>query len=334
MKAAWYAKNGRARDVLQVGELQKPVTLPGWVLVRIHAIGVNPSDSKARTGAPLPSGVNRIVPHQDGAGVIEVVGEGVSPSRVGERVWIYEALYSGGTGCAAEYVAVPSVNAVHLPDGVSFEVGACLGVPALTAHRCVFADGPVTGQSLLVTGGAGSVGAHAIQFAKYGGASVFTTISNEKQAAIAVAAGADVVIDRTKEDQVSRLREVAGGSSERTIDRLIEVTFGANLETTMKVLKENGVIATYSSDSKPEPTLSFFPLLRLAATIRFIFVYSMSPEAHRLAIEATNVGLQEGWLQTTIAARFPLDEIVDAHEFAESGNSIGKVVILVHSSSS
>ncbi|RXH55395.1 Oxidoreductase, zinc-binding dehydrogenase family [Granulicella sibirica] len=158
---------------------------------------------------------------------------------------------------------------------------------------------------------------------------MFTTISNDKQAAIAEAAGADLIIDRTKEDQVARLQEATGASSERSVDRVIDVAFGVNLGTTMKVLKENGVIATYSSDAKPEPTLSFFPLLRLAATIRFIFVYNMSAEAHRQAVEATNIGLQEGWLQTTIAARFPLDQIVEAHELSESGKSTGKVVILL-----
>ncbi|NYF87982.1 NADPH:quinone reductase [Tunturiibacter empetritectus] len=329
MKAAWYTKNGSARDVLQVGHLEKPEAGPGQVLVRVHAIGVNPSDTKARTGIPLPVGVERIIPHQDGAGVIEAVGDGISPSRIGESVWMYEALYSGGTGCAAEYVAVPSANAVYLPDVVPFEIGACLGVPALTAHRCVYADGPVNDLKVLVTGGAGAVGAHAIQFAKHGGATVFTTVSNERQVAIARAAGADVIIDRTREDQVTRLGEWVGRANERIIDRVIDVAFGANLDTTMKVLKENGVIATYSSDAKPEPTLSFFPLLRLGATIRFIFVYNMSSEAHQLAIEATNRGLQEGWLQTTIAARFTLDQIEEAHEFSESSKSIGKVVILV-----
>jgi len=329
MKAAWYVKNGSARDVLQVGELDAPVAARGQVLVQVHAIGVNPSDSKARRGTPLPLGAKRVIPHQDGAGVIEAVGEGVSSSRIGERVWIYEALYSGGTGCAAEYVAVPSANAVRLPDGVSFEVGACLGVPALTAHRCVYADGPVAGMTLLVTGGAGSVGTHAIQFAKNGGASVLTTISNEMQASIARAAGADLVLDRNKDDQVARIQAETGGASERNVDRVIDVAFGANLDITMRVLKENGTIATYSSDAKPEPTLSFFPLLRLGATIRFIFVYSMNSEAHKQAIEGTLKGLEEGWLRTTIAARFPLEQIIEAHELSESGKAVGKVVVVL-----
>jgi NADPH2:quinone reductase len=314
---------------MQLGQLKIPVAAPGEVLVRVHAIGVNPSDSKAREGIRLPSGVDRIVPHQDGAGVIEAIGAGVSTSRIGKRVWIYEALYAGGAGCAAEYVTVPNANAIDLPDSISFEVGACLGVPALTAHRCVFADGPVTGLNVLVTGGAGSVGAHAIQFAKHGGATVFTTVSNEKQAAVASAAGADVVIDRNKDDHVARLQGVVENANKRMIDRVIDVAFGANLLTIIKVLKQNGVIATYSSDAEPNPTLPFFPLLRLGATIRFVFVYKMSAEAHRVAIETTNLGLVQDWLRTTIAARFTLDQIVEAQEFSESGRSIGKVVILV-----
>ncbi len=322
-------KNGKARDVLQVGELDAPFVATGHVLVRVRAVGINPSDSKARTSTPLPLGVKRVIPHQDGAGVIEAVGEGVSSSRIGERVWIYEALYSGGTGCAAEYVAIPTANAVRLPENVPFEVGACLGVPALTAHRCVYADGPVAGMTLLVTGGAGSVGSHAIQFAKNGGATVLTTISSERQALIARAAGADLVLDRHETDQVVRIQAETGRASERNVDRIIDVAFGANLDTSLRVLKENGIIAAYSSDAKPEPTLPFFPLLRLGATVRFVFVYSMSLEAHRQAIEATIKGLEEGWLRTTIAAQFPLEQIIEAHELSESGKAVGKVVVVL-----
>jgi NADPH2:quinone reductase len=329
MKAAWYVKNGSARDVLQLGELEKPVAAPGQVLIRVQAIGVNPADSKARTSIPLPVGVERIVPHQDGAGVIEAVGEGIPASRVGERVWIYEALYSGGAGCAAEYVAVPSRNAVLLPEGVSFEVGACLGIPAITAHHCVYADGPIKGLKILVTGGAGSVGAHAIQFAKHGGASIVTTISDDQQAAVAKAAGADLIIDRHKGDQMVQMQTLGGWSNERSFDRVIEVAFGVNLGTTMRVLKVNGVVATYSSDAEPEPTLPFWPLLRLSATIHFILLYNMSVEAHRLAIDAITMGLRDGWLQPRIAARFTFDQIVEANESSESGKNLGRVVILM-----
>jgi NADPH:quinone reductase len=329
MKAAWYVKNGSARDVLQLGELKKPVAAPGQVLARVHAIGVNPADSKARTSIPFPPGVERIVPHQDGAGVIEAVGEGVPASRIGERVWIYEALVSGGAGCAAEYVAVPSKNAVLLPEGISFEVGACLGIPALTAHRCVNADGPVKGQTILVTGGAGSVGAHAIQFAKHGEASVVTTISNDKQAAIARASGADIVIDRHQGDPVLQMQKLGNWSTERSIDRVIDVAFGANLATTLRVLKANGFIATYSSDAEPQPSLPFWTILQLNATIHFVYKTIMSAHDHQIAIDATTLGLREGWLHTTIAMRFTLEQIIEANESSESGKNLGKVVILI-----
>ncbi len=341
MKAAWYEQNGPARDVLHVGELDKPVAEPGTVLVRVHATSVNPSDTKSRAGRPLLPGNLRQIPHQDGAGIIEQVGSGIDPSRVGERVWIYEALISGKAGCAAEYVSVPAPNAVRLPDTISFETGACLGVPALTAHRCIFADGPVTGQTVLVTGGAGAVGVHAIQFAKSGGARVFTTVSREEQAVVARAAGADAVFNRHDETWVTRIQQAAGspgdpGSSGTSgnpgtpaVDRIVDVAFGANLPATLQLLKPNGIVATYASDAEPEPVLPFWPLVFLDATIRFVLVYKMTREAHQQAIAATTKGLEEGWLKTTVAVRFPLSQIAQAHEASESGTHIGKVVVLI-----
>ena len=329
MKAAWYERNGSARDVLRVGELDKPIIEPGNVLVRVHATGINPSDTKTRAGRPLLPGVTRQIPHQDGAGVIEEVGDGVSDSRIGQRVWIYEALISGKAGCAAEYVVVPSENAIELPDGISFEMGACLGVPALTAHRCVFSDGPVEGKTVLVTGGAGAVGIHAIQFAKAGGATVFTTVSRPGQAIVANDAGADLVINRHEEDVVGRIQEVTKIAGVSGVDRVIDVAFGETLVSTLKILKVNGVIATYASDAQPEPAIPFWPLLFLDATIRFVYVYKMSREAHENGIQATTTGLREGWLKTTIASRFPLEQIAAAHEASESGKMIGKVVVLI-----
>ncbi len=333
MKAAWYERNGSARDVLQVGEVDKPKLEPGKVLVRVFVTSVNPSDTKRRARWPLPSGVIRQIPHQDGAGVIEDVGDGVPNSRVGQRVWIYEALVSGKAGCAAEYVVVPSENAIELPDNVPFERGACLGVPALTAHRCVFADGPVRGKTLLVTGGAGAVGVHAIQFAKAAGARVFTTVSRMEQAIVAREAGADLVINRHEEDVVARIQETVDAPGapalDRIVDRVIDVAFGDTLASTMKLLKPNGVIATYASDAQPEPAIPFWPLLFLDATIRFVNVYGMSREAHESAIQSTTIGLQEGWLKTTIASRFSLGQIVAAHEASESGKTIGKIIVLI-----
>jgi len=329
MKAAWYERNGSARDVLQVGELDKPKLEPGKVLVRVFVTSVNPSDTKRRARWSLPSGVIQQIPHQDGAGVIEDVGDGVPNSRVGQRVWIYEALVSGKAGCAAEYVVVPSENAIALPDNIPFERGACLGVPALTAHRCVFADGPVRGKTLLVTGGAGAVGVHAIQFAKAAGARVFTTVSRMEQAVVARDAGADLVINRHEEDVVARIQKAVDAPGAPALDRVIDVAFGETLASTMKLLKPNGVIATYASDAQPEPAIPFWPLLFLDATIRFVNVYGMSREAHESAIQSTTIGLQEGWLKTTIASRFSLEQIAAAHEASESGKTIGKIIVLI-----
>ena len=327
MKAAWYERNGSARDVLQVGDIDKPKVEPGKVLVRIHATGVNPSDTKRRARMPLPVGVTQFIPHQDGAGVIEAVGESVPVSRVGQRVWVYEALVSGKAGCAAEYVVVPSENAVELPDDISFEVGACLGVPALTAHRCVFADGSVAGKVLLVTGGAGAVGIHAIQFAKADGATVFATVSRGEQAEVAKNAGADLVVYR-QEDLAARIQE-AIGSSGPAVNRVVDVAFGQSLASTIKLLKPNGVITTYASDAQPEPILPFMPLIFLNVTVRFVNVYGMPREAHQEAVQMTTRGLREGWLRPTIASRFALHDIVAAHEALEDGKAIGKVVVQV-----
>ena len=328
MKAAWYESRGAARDVLQVGEIETPEPKAGEVLVRVHATGVNPSDTKSRMGAGArPNPWPRIIPHQDGAGVIERVGEGVDPARIGERVWVYEAQLGRPFGCAAEYVAVPSSNAVVLPESVSFEEGACLGVPALTAHRCVFADGSVSGKTVLVTGGAGAVGFYAIQFAKLGGARVITTVSRDEQAAVARGAGADIIINRRQEDVASRIAEVAGAEDGRGVDRIVDVAFGANLETTLKVLKVRGVVASYASDEVPVPALPFWPLAGLDATVRFVLVYVMGEQAHLEAIKATNEALRSGQMSHRIGARFTLAQIVEAHEALESGRTIGKVVI-------
>jgi NADPH2:quinone reductase len=321
MKAVWYERKGAADEVLQIGELPKPQPAAGEVLVEIRASGVNPSDTKGRGGArgatamPFP----RIVPHQDGAGVIVAVGDGVDRARIGERVWIYEAQLGRPFGTAAEFTAVPAEKAVRLPEGASFEAGACLGVPALTAHQAVFADGAVDGQTVLVTGGAGAVGFYAVQFAKRGGARVVATVSNDTQAALARQAGAELVLRRDHPD-------LSAAIGPRSVDRIVEVAFGANLATTLKVLKPGGVIAAYASDAEPEPALPFWPLVGLNAVLRFVLVYVMSRAAHREAVGYVTQALAEGWLQHNIAATLPLDAAADAHARVERGAG-GKVVL-------
>ena len=323
MKAAWYERKGPARQVLVIGETDKPVPARGEVLVRVRASAVNPSDTKGRGGArgnsamPFP----RIIPHQDGAGIIEAVGEGVSERRIGERVWIHEAQWQRPFGTAADYVAIPAHQAAALPPTVSYAEGACLGIPAMTAHRCVFADGPVDGKTVLVTGGAGAVGFYAAQFARHGGARVIATVGSTEQEKVARAAGAELAINRREEDVAARLQ--AEGIR---IDRIVDVAFGANLSASLKVLATNSVIATYASDSEPEPALPFWPLVFLDATIRFVLVYTMTREAHEQAVAAITAALAEGWLVHNIGARLPLESIAEAHERVEAG-AAGKTVI-------
>ena len=324
MRAVWYERNGEADEVLQYGELETPTPAPGEVLVRLATSCVNPIDVKRRRGArgqvikdPL------VIPGFDGAGVIAAVGEGVPQSRVGERVWVYEAQWQRPRGTAAEFVTVPAERAVRLPANASFVDGACLGIPALTAHRAVFADGPVPGQTVLVTGGAGAVGAYAIQFAKLGGARVLTTVSSDQKAEIAADAGADYVFNYKAENVVQRIADLPGGGG---VDRIVEVEFGGNLPQSLEILKPNGVIAAYASDAVPEPKVPFYALAYKSATVRFILVFMMPEAAKQQASADITRRLEAGELRHYVAKRLPLAEAVAAHQAMEAG-PIGNVVL-------
>lgn len=323
MRAVWYERNGEAAEVLQVGEQPIPEAGPGEVRVRLMTSGINPVDIKRRRGARGPMSEPLVIPHFDGAGVIDAVGEGVPPSRIGERVWVYEAQWERPSGTAAEFVALPAERAVRLPEGTSFAEGACLGIPALTAHRGVFADGPVQGQTVLVTGGAGAVGAYAIQFAKLGGARVLTTVSNDAKAEIAADAGADYVFNYKAENVPQRVADLPGGGG---VDRIVEVEFGGNLPNSLKMLKPNGVIAAYASDADPEPKIPFYALAYQSVAVRFVLVFAM-PEAAKLqAVQDITGWLEAGELRHYFASRLPLEEVVEAHQTMERG-VIGNVVL-------
>ncbi|HEU5320133.1 MAG TPA: NADPH:quinone reductase, partial [Methylomirabilota bacterium] len=249
MRAAWYERNGPAAEVLRVGELPVPEPGPGEVRVRVVASGLNPNDVKARAGS-RPMGYPRVVPHQDGAGVIDAVGPGVPAARVGERAWLYIVQWQRPWGTAAEYTVVPARLAVTLPAHTSFAEGACLGIPAVTAHRCLFADGPLAGQTVLVTGGAGAVGHYAVQLAKWADATVIATVSSPEKAALAAAAGADHTVNYRTGDAAAEILELTGGAG---VDRIVDVDFGANLPVSARVLKTSGTIAAYASTGEPEP---------------------------------------------------------------------------------
>jgi NADPH:quinone reductase len=326
MKAAWYDRNGPAREVLQVGALPEPAPGPGEVLVRVHVSGVNPSDVKSRAGARGGMAFPRIVPHSDGAGVIEAVGPGVDKARIGERVWLWNGQWRRPVGTAAERIAVPAAQAVRLPDGVDFEAGACMGIPAMTAEACLFSDGPLDGKTVLVTGGAGAVGHYAIQLAKWGGARVIATAGRAETVAACRDAGADLVIDYKRERVAERLRDATGGAG---IDRVVEVEFGGNLETSLAAIKENGVIAAYASMGAPTPPLPFYPLMFKAVTLRLVLVYILSPEARRRSIANLTAALEAGALTHPLAGRFPLDDIARAHEAVEAGNKLGQILVSI-----
>ena len=332
MQAVWYEGKGAAQEVLQYGEMGIHEMKPGEVRVRMQISGVNPSDTKGRsdwggnTTMPFPC----IIPHQDGAGIIDAVGKGVLESRVGERVWLYEAQWKRPFGTAAEYVVVPSQQAVRLPDHTDFEAGASLGVPAMTAHRCVFADGSVNGQTILVTGGAGSVGYYALQLAKWGGATVITTVSRSEQEQLVKAAGADHIINYKTENVAERIREITGTEAGRGIDRIVEVNFGANLPTTSAVLKPNGVVTSYASGgSEDQPKLPFYPLLLNSVTIRLVRVYVIPEAAKQAAVRDITAVLEAGALRSNIAKRFSLSQVAAAHDAQDSGQMIGKAVIQI-----
>lgn len=329
MQAVWYEKQGAATDVIQSGELPIPEPKSGQVRIKVHASGVNPSDTKSRSGwGGITMKFPRVIPHNDGAGVIESVGEGVASDRLGDRVWIYEAQRGRPSGTAAEFVVVPNDHAISLPDNTSFAEGACLGVPAMTAHRCVFADGAVTGQTILVTGGAGSVGYYAIQLAKWGGATVITTVSRPEQANVAQTAGADQIINYKTEDVVQRIQEITGAEDGRGIDRVVDVNFTVNLATTSVVLRPNGIITSYSSANPDDrPALPLQSMLLNNVTIRLVLVYTMPAQAKQIAIRDLTAALEAGALRHNIAQRFPLSEVAAAHEAQDSGRMIGKAIV-------
>jgi NADPH2:quinone reductase len=324
MLAAWYDRLGPAAQVIQVGELDTPQPGPGEVLVRLRASGVNPADVKRRSGwLNATESVGRIIPHGDGAGLIEAVGPGVSLSRVGERVWVHK-MKAERWGTAAEYTTLPSDQAYPLPDPMSFAEGACLGVPAVTAYQAVLSDGPVVGQTLLVAGGAGAVAHYAIQFAKLSGATVLTTVSSDEKAAHAQVAGADTIINYKTEEVVARVLELTDGAG---VDRIVEVDFGANLPIDVPIIKPGGVIASYSSTAVREPVLPYYPLAYKGVTVHFVQAYVMAASKRQAMLAEIMRLLQSGTLIHRVGARFQLSETVAAHEALESGRVIGNVVV-------
>lgn len=327
MRAAFYERTGPAREVLQLADVATPEPGPGEVRVRLSTSGVNPSDVKSRAGLRSKElAFPRIVPHSDGAGTIDRVGDGVPAARVGERVWVWNAAWKRAFGTAAQYVVLPATQAVTLPASVPFDVGACLGIPALTALHAVRMDGGVEGKSVLVTGGAGAVGHYAVQMAKLCGASrVLASVSSDEKAMAALQVGADAVIDYRSEDVASRVRGLTGGQG---VDRVIEVDFAANVNASLAVVRPEGDIVVYGS-SRPEIAVPFFPAIVNNVRLRFFIVYNLAPADRAAAVELLTGWLRSGSLQHAVAVRLPLDSIAEAHELVEAGRAVGNVVLQI-----
>jgi NADPH:quinone reductase-like Zn-dependent oxidoreductase len=325
MKAAWFEAFGPAEDVLHVSDLDTPTPGAGEVLVRLRTSGINPSDVKKRAGSfPNLLDDGLVIPNSDGAGVIEAVSDGVDAGRIGERVWVYQAQYARRLGTAAEYVAIDASRAPRLANEASFEVGASLGIPAMTAHRTVFSDGDVAGQRILITGGAGRVGHYAVQWASQAGAEVIASASNAEDAATCTSAGATHVVNHREPDFAARVLEILKGDG---VDRIIDVEFGANLSTSLEVLRIGGTIATYSSTQQPAPELPFFQMMYKDVTLRFIIVYAMPEAAKQHAIADLDTALREGRLQHRIAQTMPLADIAAGNELIEEGSIRGSVIL-------
>jgi NADPH:quinone reductase len=320
VKAAIYEGHGPAAEVLRVAEIERPEPGPGHVRVRMRLSGVNPTDWKSRAGAtPRPIDGFQI-PQHDGVGVIDGVGVGVDAGRVGQRVWIFLAASGNRWGTAAQWSVLPSRQAVPLPDGASDELGACLGVPAMTAHRCLFADGSLDGMHVLVAGGAGAVGHFAIQLAKFSGARVATTVSGPQKAELARQAGADLVVNYHDAGAAGQLRGFAA-----EMDRIVELALGANLELDLALSGPRTHIVDYAAEPA-DPVLPVRKCMNANVTLRFVLLYGVPAGALDQAVADISRALRAGALTALPITRFPLDQIAAAHEAVEHG-AVGKVVI-------
>jgi len=320
MRAAMYDRKGPAAEVLRVTDAPRPEPGPGEVRVRVHASGINPTDWKSRAGA-TPRPIDEFqIPHHDGAGVIDAAGEGVDPGRVGQRVWVWLAASGRRWGTAAEWTVLPADQAVPLPDGISMDLGASLGVPAMTAHRCLFADGPLDGKAVLVAGGAGAVGHFAIELAKWAGARVVTTVSNPEKAKLAAQAGADLVVNYTDAGAPDQVRAFAP-----RFDRIVEVALGPNLELDLSVSGPETVVASYAADG-PDPVLPVRACMTANVTLRFILLYGVPAPALRQAADDITRALEDGALTGLPVHHFALDDIAGAHQAVE-GRAVGKVIV-------
>jgi NADPH2:quinone reductase len=324
MHAGWYERCGPPEDVIEIGEMEAPEPGPGEVLVRLYASGINPSDYKRRGNVKQRIEFPRVVPHSDGAGIVAAVGAGVSAVKPGDRVFVFNGQWQRPFGTAAEYIALPAFQVRPLPASLSFAEGACLGIPAMTGYHAVFKDGPVAGQTIYVPAAAGRVGAYAVQFAKWGGARVIASASGPEKTRIAADLGADIVLDRAREDIPARVLEATGGAG---VDRVIEIEFGGNMAINERILAERATICSYASAAVAQALVNVSPRRARNMSIHFIFVYTISDAEKDAACNGIIRAVSDGGIRHRIADVIPLSELARAHREAELQSGTGHMVV-------
>ena len=325
MKAAWYERTGPAKDVLTFGEMPTPVAGPGEVRIRLEASGVNPADVGRRGGSYRPMEYPRVIPNSDGAGIVDQVGEGVMRLKVGQRVWLFNGQRNGRAfGTACEYIALAERLVTPLPDNLSFAQGATLGIPCMTAWTCLFCDGPIAGKTVLVTGGAGAVGHYAVQLAKWGGARVIATVSSAAKAELARIAGADLVLNYKRDDVAAKTMAFTG---RRGVDRVVDVDFGGNIDTTLKLMGMNSTIAVYATNGNRTPVVPMRELMEKCISLRALVLFALPPALLVAAQADITKWLAAGARIHNVAGQYALSDTAQAHLAVEKGDKVGTVIV-------
>jgi NADPH2:quinone reductase len=325
VRAVWYERPGAAPAVLTVGEMPTPTASPGEVRVRLQASGVNPADVGRRAGSYRAMEFPRVIPNSDGAGIIDQIGDGVTRFNLGQRVWLFNGQRNGRAfGTAAEYITLADHLVTPLPDDLSFAAGATLGIPCMTAWCSLFGDGPIAGQTVMVTGGAGAVGHYAVQLAKWGGARVIATVSSPAKGTEARRAGADLVINYRTEDVAARVMEF---TERRGVDRVVDVDFGGNIATTLKIMAFNSTIAVYATNGNRTPVIPMRDLMEKCIALRALVLYALPPPLLAAAQADISKWLAAGPRIHNIAAQFALADTAQAHLAVEKGDKLGTVIV-------
>lgn len=320
MRAFWYKKAGSPSDVIKYGELPEPAPRTGEVRIKLSVSAINPTDCKRRKLGRELDKFNLIIPNNDGAGVIDAIGDGVDSKRIGQRVWLFGAQANRPFGTAAEYCVVPNSYAINLPDTESFYNGACLGVPAVTAHRALFADGNIDGLTILITGGGGRVGRYAVQMAKYAGAKVISTAGSKEKCLHIKNLGADFVFNYQSNDIQSEVSEITQGKG---VDRMVDVAFDTNVGSAHNLIKVNGCLTAYNMIGAYYPKFPFLEFMYKNISIKPFSIYTMPEKDKSAAFIYIDQMLRSGSLVHLIEKKFPFNEMISAHEAIESKKIFG-----------